>query len=228
MSPEAQAMVEGRVREDVERNALRQREIDGKKVADEMERTEKEKIEKKLKEASAAKLREHRRPQQGDRVEYEVFRVGTDATQPWPSDADVRAILKNQPGASGTVFVTHFAIRFTHDQVVPTPVLIADASGDAAQADLRANNHFPSPSTAPSTAPMATPEQVGSIAGVDSPWVSGSLLRDPRRATQVVEGQVSSTTEPAESPMNETSQATVERVQYCDELQSAPTRQHSV
>ena len=68
MSPEAQAMVERRVREDVERNAMRQREIAAKKVAGEIERREKEKIEKELKEATAAKLREHRRPQQGERV----------------------------------------------------------------------------------------------------------------------------------------------------------------
>ena len=96
MSPEAQAMVERRVREDVERNAKRQREIEAKKVADEIERREKEKIEKELKEATAAKLREHRRPQQGERVEYEVFRVGTDDTQPWPSDDEVRATLKKE------------------------------------------------------------------------------------------------------------------------------------
>ena len=63
MCPEAQAIVERRVREDVERNAMRQREIQGKKVADEIERREKEKIEKELKEATAEKLSEHRRPQ---------------------------------------------------------------------------------------------------------------------------------------------------------------------
>ena len=111
--------------------------------------------------------------------------------------------------------------------MVATPVLLADAPGDAAQADLRANNPFASRNTS-STAPLATTEQVGSIAGGDSPWASGSLLKDPRRARQVVEGQVSSTTEPAESPMKETSQAIVEHVQDVDERQSAPTRQHSV
>ena len=198
--------------------------MEAKKAADELERLGKEKIEKELKEATAAKLREHRRPQQGERVEYEVFRVGTDTTQPWPSDDEVRMILKKQPRASGTVFGTHFAIGYTHEQVVPTPVLLADVPGDAAQAELRANNPFASRSTTSSTAPLAMPEQVGSIAGGDSPWASGSLLKDPRRAKQTVGGQVSSTTEPAESPMKETSQATVQDV---DERQSAPTR-HSV
>ena len=165
MSPEAQAMVERRVREDVERNAKRQREMEAKKVADELERREKEKIEKELKETTAARLREHRRPQKGERVEYEVFRFGTDAAQPWPSDDEVRAILKNQARPSGTVYVTHFAVRFTHEQMVPTPVLRADAPGDAAQAELRENNPFASRSTASSTAPLVTQEQIGSIAG---------------------------------------------------------------
>ena len=68
MSPEALAIVERRIPEDVERNATRQREIESKKVADEMERREKEKIEKELKEATAAKLREHRRPRRARRV----------------------------------------------------------------------------------------------------------------------------------------------------------------
>ena len=108
------------------------------------------------------------------------------------------------------------------------PVLLADAPEDAAQAELRANNPFASRSTASSTAPLATPEQFGSIAGGDSPWALGSLLKDPRRAKQVAEGQVSSTTESAESPIKETSNATVERLQDGNERQSAPTRQHSV
>ena len=145
-------MVERRVREDVERNAMSQREIEAKQAADEMERQEKEKLEKELKAATATKLREHRRPQQGEPVEYEVFRVGTDTTQPWPSDDEIRAILKNQQRASGTMFGTHFAIRYTHEQMVPTPVLLADAPVDAAQAELRANNPFGSHSTGSSTA----------------------------------------------------------------------------
>ena len=202
-----------------------QHEIEAKKVADKLERLEKEKIEKELKEATAAKLREHRRPQQGERVEYEVFRIGTDDTQPWPSDDEVRATLKKQPRASGTVFGSHFGIRYTHEQMVPTPVLLADAPGDAAQAELRANNPFASRSTTSSIGLLAMPGQVGSIAGGDSPWASGGSLKDPRRAKQVAEGQVSSTTQPAESPMKETSQATVQDV---DERQSAQTRQHSV
>ena len=85
--------------------------------------------------------------------------------------------------------------------MVPTPLLLADAPGDAAQAELRAKNPFASRSTTSSTAILAMPEQIGSIAGGDSPWAKGCLLKDPRRAKQVVEGQVSSTTEPAESPM---------------------------
>ena len=41
MSPEAQAIVDRRGREDLERNAMRQREIEAKKAAAEMQRREK-------------------------------------------------------------------------------------------------------------------------------------------------------------------------------------------
>ena len=132
-SPEEQAIVERRVREDVERNAKRKREVEGKKASDEMQRREKEKIEKGLKEATSTKLREPRRLQPGERVEDEVFRIGPDATQPWTSDDEVRPILKNQPHASGTVYGNDFAIRFTKEQMVPKPMLLGDAPRDAAQ-----------------------------------------------------------------------------------------------
>ena len=55
---------------------------------------EKEKIEKELKAATAAKLKEHRRPQQGERVENHVLRIGPDSGQPWPTDEEIREILR--------------------------------------------------------------------------------------------------------------------------------------
>ena len=129
-----------------------------------MERREKEKIEE-LKEATAAKLPELGRPQQGERVEDEVFRVGTDDTQPWPSDDEVRAILSKQPRAGGPVYGTHFAIRFTLEQMLPAPLLLGDPLGDDAQANIRADNPFASCITASSIAPFVMQEPVGSIAG---------------------------------------------------------------
>ena len=56
-SPEEQAIVERGVREYGETNPKRQREIEVKKASDEMQRREKEKIEKELKEATTGKLR---------------------------------------------------------------------------------------------------------------------------------------------------------------------------
>ena len=54
LSPECQAEVAHRAREDAERNADKQAAVEAKRVADEIERVEKERIDKKLKEATAA------------------------------------------------------------------------------------------------------------------------------------------------------------------------------
>ena len=63
LGPEVQAEVARRVREDTARNAATQAEIEEKRVGEELETAEKEKIEKELKAATAAKFKEHRRPQ---------------------------------------------------------------------------------------------------------------------------------------------------------------------
>ena len=156
LGPEAQSEVARRIREDLERNAAKQGEIEAKRVEDELERVEKEKIEKDLKAATAAKLKEHRRPQQGERVEYQVLRIGPDSGQPYPTDEEISEILKNDPRASGTVYGTHYAIRFQHKQIVPTPLLLADAPGDTAQAEPCEHNLFASRSTVTSTATLPT------------------------------------------------------------------------
>ena len=54
LGPEAQAKVARSVREDVEWNAAKQAAAEAKRVADEIERVEKARIEKQLKEATAA------------------------------------------------------------------------------------------------------------------------------------------------------------------------------
>ena len=191
---------------------------------------EKEKIEKELKAAMVEKLKEHRCPQQGERVEYQVLRIGPDSGQPCPTDEEIRVIHRKDPRASGTVYVTNFAIRFTHQQMVPTSLLLADAPGDAAQAELRAHNSFALRSTIALTATLPTQGQAWCSAEGDSTRVAGSLLRDPRRAKQVVvELQVSSSTDPVVAPAKEHPLATPSGVQVGeDDRKSVPTRQHSV
>ena len=73
LSSEKQAEVARAVREDAEQNAAKQEELEAKLGADELERAEKEKISKALTAATAAKLKEQARPQQGERVEYQVL-----------------------------------------------------------------------------------------------------------------------------------------------------------
>ena len=65
LSPEGQAEVARREREDAERNAANQAEAEAVRVAKELEQVEKAKATQELMAATAAKLREHRRPQQG-------------------------------------------------------------------------------------------------------------------------------------------------------------------
>ena len=228
LCPEAQAEVARHGREDVARNAAMQAAIEAKKIADEIERAEKGRIEKDLKEATAAKLKERRRPQQGERVEYQVLRSAPDDGQPWPNDDEIRVIRGKDPRVSGTVYGQHFAIRFTHKQMGPTPVLLADAPGETAQAELREHNPFAlRSSTSSSTLP--TQAQAECSVERDSSRVAGSLLRDPRKAKQlVVGGLVSSSTDPMEAPAKLQSTATPGVVRIgVDEQLAAPTRDHS-
>ena len=84
-------------------------------------------------------------------MEYQVLRVGPDSGQLPPTDEEVREILPKDPRATGTVYGPHFVIHFTHKQMVPTPVLLADAPGETAQAELRERNPFASRSTSTSS-----------------------------------------------------------------------------
>ena len=94
--------------------------------------------------------------------------IATDLGQLWPTDDEIRGILKKDPRASGTVGGTHLTIRFTHKQMVPTPVLLAAAPAHAAQAELRAHTPFASRSVVPSTATLPTQWQTGFNAEGDS------------------------------------------------------------
>ena len=95
-----------------------------------------ERIQKELNEATTAKLKEHRGLQQAERLAYQVLLSGAAIGQPWPTDEEIRGILRKDPRASGTLYGQHFAIRFMHYQMVPTPLLLADARGETAQAEL--------------------------------------------------------------------------------------------
>ena len=114
--------------------------------------------------------------------------------------------------------------------MVPTPVILHDATGDTAQAELREANPFASRRTVTSTATLPKQGQAGCSGKGELPRAAGSLIRDSRRARKVVlEGQVSAKTEPAESPMNAQSEAMPMGVQVGeDDRQSVPRRQHSV
>ena len=45
----------------------------------------------------------------------------------------MREILKQDQGLTGTLYGTHYDIRFTHKQMVPTPVLLTETAGDTPQ-----------------------------------------------------------------------------------------------
>ena len=158
-----------------------------------------------------------------------MLRIGQECGQTWPTDDEVRAILKNDPRAIGTLYGTHYAIRFAHKQMVTIPVDLADAHRDTAQVELREVNPFGLRSTVTSNATLPTQGQAVCSGEWQLPRAAGSLLQDTRRARQVLEGEVSAKTEPAESPMNERSEAMPMGVQVGeDDCQSVPTRQHSV
>ena len=59
LGPEAEAELARPVREDVERNSAKQAAAEAKTVAEEIEPVDRKRIEKKLKEATAAELKEH-------------------------------------------------------------------------------------------------------------------------------------------------------------------------
>ena len=66
LTPEGQAQVARRVREEAERNAAKQAEAEALTVAKELEQLEIAKATQELMAATAAKLKEHRRPQLGE------------------------------------------------------------------------------------------------------------------------------------------------------------------
>ena len=122
----------------------------------------------------------------------------------------MRELLRKDPPASGTEYGPHYAIRFTHKEMVPTPVVLAETPEDTAQLELPKDNPFASRSMVTSATTLPTKWQAGCDAEGDPPRASGNLLKDPRRALKVVvEHQLGSSTDPQESPMKEPSTATL-------------------
>ena len=97
LSPEGQAEVARRLPEDTERNAAKQAGIEAKRGAEEIERVDDERRENEMKEATTTKLKEYRRAQQRERVEYQVLRIGPDYGQQRPTDGEIRDILRKDP-----------------------------------------------------------------------------------------------------------------------------------
>ena len=87
---EAQEELDRPMRADLERIEENKAEIEAAREAKEVEQQEKAKATQELMAAIAANLKEHRRPQQGGRVEYLLLRVGQKCAPPWPTDEEMR------------------------------------------------------------------------------------------------------------------------------------------
>ena len=158
-----------------------------------------------------------------------MFRVGAECGYGWPTDVDMCEILRNDPRASGTVYGTHYATRFTDMEMLSTPVLSGEAPLANAQVELREHNPFASRSTITSTATLTTQGQAECDVDGDPPPASGSLLKGPRSArTGVVLEQINSLTDPQESPMKEQSKATLGRTQVGETKANLCLRNKSV
>ena len=103
LSPETQAEVDRRLREDVERIAVKQAKIDVKRVVKELERVDIAIVTQALMKPTAAKLKVHQRQQQGDRVDYLLLRINQECGSPWSTCEELREILRIYPRASGRV-----------------------------------------------------------------------------------------------------------------------------
>ena len=88
--------------------------------------------------------------------------------------------------------------------MVPAPVLFAEAPGDTAQVELRDSNLFASRGTLTDAVATQSQGHAHCSGGGDVPRATGSLLKDPRKVRKsVVEGHVSSPTDPLQSPVKQ-------------------------
>ena len=106
------------------------------------------------------------------------------------------------------MYGTHYGIPCTREQMDATRVLLAETPGDTAQTELREHNPFASRSMVTSSATLPTQGQAGCKPVVEPPRATASLLKDPRRANNLVEEEVSSTTDAMEAAAKEQPMAT--------------------
>ena len=92
--------------------------------------------------ATAGLLKEHRRPQRGERVEYQVSRLGYPHGQAWPTDKEVRAFLKAELRPSGRGYGTYYVIRVTQKEMLHTAVLFPGTPFETAQLERREETLF--------------------------------------------------------------------------------------
>ena len=76
-----QSEVDRRLEEHAKRTAAMQAQAEATRVANDLEQLSKIKATEEVKAATVGQLRAHRRPQQGEPVEYQVFREGHQPVQ---------------------------------------------------------------------------------------------------------------------------------------------------
>ena len=113
----------------------------------------------------------------------------------------VRDILQKDRRPSGTVSGTYYVIPFVQKQLVPTSMVFSESRGEPGQVDLRDNIMFGSLCTSTSAATLPIREQSGYDDEGDTTRSTGRLLQDPGNLRKaLMEGQVSSSTDPVVSP----------------------------
>ena len=110
-------------------------------------------------------------------------------------------------------------MRFTRIQMVPTPFLLAEPPRDTGKVELAEHNPLASRSTVTSTTTLPKQGQAEWAVDGDRPRASGSLLKVPGMARKVVvEGQLSSTPDPWESPIKDQSMTTLGEAQAMETI----------
>ena len=136
-----------------------------------------------------------------------MLRIGHECGEPWPSMDDLLEILRKGSRSSCSVYGTNYAIRFTHKQMLPTPVLLAAFPGEPAQVELREHNRFALRSSVTSSPTLATQWHAGCNPKGTTSGIAETNPGPGNARWIVVEAQLSSPIDPPESPMKDPSMA---------------------
>ena len=125
------------------------------------------------------------------------------------------------------MYATHYAIRFIHKRMVPTPLLLAETPGDTPQVELREHNPFASHSTVhrhpANTRAIWVQRRMGTPSG------NGEPTQGPGKSSQGVgEGQVRSSTDQVDSPVKEQPMASPSEVEAGETIANMCSRNKSV